>query len=276
MVPVWLFEVDVFGRSMEPMKVEARQQGMGWGLVQPRPFLAGQAPDVSGIRLTDQDCVIFSGTFPLMRHIQLHRKWSPGGWCTAENLDCRAYYPAFGQHLLNHANVVLSMDDALAGAGGLFARFGREGRVFARPVGVQKTFTGRCMEPDDFSRALESSRYTREPVLIASPREVEREWRVVVARGRFVAASQYMQEGRYAESPGCPREVRDYVGRILAEVPYRPDPIYTMDICVSEGGLHVLELNSFSCSGLYQCDAAAVVAEVKALAVEAWRQAKGP
>src|SRR5438067_6039373 len=114
MIPTWLIEADVFGRSFEPVKAEIRQQGMVWDIVQPRPFLNGVVPVVGGHRLTDDDCVIFSGTFPLMRHIQLHYSWVPGGWCSAENFDCATYYRHFGRHLLNQAHAILTIDEALA------------------------------------------------------------------------------------------------------------------------------------------------------------------
>ncbi len=32
-----------------------------------------------------------------------------------------------------------------------------------------------------------------------------------------------------------------------------------LDVCEAEGGLHVLELDGFSCAGLYECDLGAVV-----------------
>jgi hypothetical protein len=274
MIPIWLIEADVFGRSFEPVRAEVRQQGLVSEIVQPGPFLNGLVPVVGGHRLTDQDCVIFSGTFPLMRHIQLHYPWVPGGWCTAEHLDCRSYYPSFHRHLLNHSHAILALEEALSQVGEIFAQFGREERVFVRPCGVQKTFTGRCVDREGFVRALESARYAKEPVLVASPQEIVREWRVVIARGRFVAASQYRSEGCHRESPGCPQEVRTYVDGLLAEVPYRPDPIYMMDLCLCGNSLYLLELNSFSCSGLYQCDPAAVVKEVKGLAIEEWQRAK--
>jgi hypothetical protein len=274
MVPIWLIETDVFGRSFDPLKAEIRQQGLVWEVVQPRTFLNGVVPVVGGHRLTDQDCVIFSGTFPLMRHIQLHYRWAPGGWCTAEHFECRAYYPRFGRRLLNHSHAVMGVEEALSQAGEVFARFGREGRVFIRPCGVRKTFTGRCVDRDGFARALETARYAQGPVLIAGPRAITREWRVVVARGRLVAASQYMSEGRHSELPGCPQDVHAYVNGLLAEVSYRPDPIYMMDLCVSGDSLYLLELNSFSCSGLYQCDPSAVVKEVKGLALEEWQRAQ--
>jgi hypothetical protein len=194
MIPIWLIEADVFGRSFEPVKAEIRQQGLVSEIVQPGPFLNGLVPVVGGHRLTDQDCVIFSGTFPLMRHIQLHYPWVPGGWCTAGHFDCRSYYPCFRRHLLNHSHAVMALEEALSQVGEIFAQFGGEGRVFVRPCGVQKTFTGRCVDREGFVRVLESACYAKEPVLVASPQAIVREWRVVIARGRFVAASQYKSE----------------------------------------------------------------------------------
>jgi hypothetical protein len=272
MTPIWLIEADVFGRSFEPIKVAIRQEGMVWEVVSPGPFLNGVAPVVGGHRLTDRDCVIFSGTIPLMREIQLRYRWTPGGWCTAAEFDCARYYPHFGRHLFNHSYTILPLEEATSQVGELFAQFGREGRVFVRPCGVQKTFTGRCEDRDGFLRALESAWYAREPVLVAAPQDITREWRVVVSHGGFVAASQYRSDGRHSEAAGCPPEVRTYVEELLAEVPYRPDPIYMMDICLSKSSLSLLELNSFSCSGLYLCDPTAVVQEVKELAIAEWRQ----
>jgi hypothetical protein len=272
MTPVWLIEADVFGRSFEPIKAAIRQHGMAWEIVHPGPFLNGVVPALGGHRLNDQDCVIFSGTFPLMRHIQLHYAWRPGGWCTAEHFDCRNYYPHFGRRLLNHEHAILTLEEALNRVGEVFAQFGKGGQVFIRPCGVQKTFTGRCVDREEFVLAVESARYANVPILIAAPQTIAREWRVVVSRGRLVAASQYKSDGAHREAPGCPREVRTFVDRLLSDVRYRPDPIYLMDIGESANSFYLIELNSFSCSGLYQCDASEVVREVKGLAIEEWRQ----
>jgi hypothetical protein len=273
-IPIWLIQADVFGRSFEPVKTAIRQQGFVWEVVHPGPFLKGLVPVVGGHRLTDEDCVIFSGTVPLMRHIQLHYPWIPGGWCSAGQFDCTSYYPSFSRYLLNTAHAVLTVEEGLARVGEVFAQYGRGGKVFVRPCGVQKTFTGRCADRAGFVLALESARYAKEPVLVASPREIRQEWRVVVARGRFVAASRYRSEERLSVAPGCPQEVRAYVDALLAEVPYRPDPIFMLDVCLSDNELFLLELNSFSCSGLYQCDPTAVVKVVKDLALEEWQRAR--
>jgi hypothetical protein len=59
---------------------------------------------------------------------------------------------------------------------------------------------------------------------------------------------------------------------MLADVRWRPDPIFMLDICESGNRLWLVELNSFSSSWLYQCDMASVVAEASELAAKAWEK----
>ena len=74
-------------------------------------------------------------------------------------------------------------------------------------------------------------------------------------------------------APGCPQVVRDYAEAMLAEVSWRPDPVFMLDVCEADGQLWLVEINGFSCSWLYQCDLAAVVAEASGLATQAWERA---
>jgi hypothetical protein len=270
MSPSWLIQADVFGRGIEPVKAAIRRQGMAFGVVQPRPFLNGVAPEVGGRRLRDGDCAVFLGTYPLMRHIQLHHRWVPGGWCDAERFDCARYYPAFGSYLLNHDCLIAPIEAALSDVESIFRRFGDDGWVFIRPVGLEKTFTGRCVDVGAYASALESARYSRCGALVARPRRLGSEWRLVVATQGVVAASRYREEGVLSVAPGSPAEVRSFAEQILATTDYRPDPLFMLDVCESDGTLHLLELNSFSCSGLYACDPEAVVATVARLAADAW------
>jgi hypothetical protein len=123
--------------------------------------------------------------------------------------------------------------------------------------------------------ALQSARYSRCGVLVARPWPVRYEWRLVAGPQGVVAASQYRDGGALAVTPGCPNDVRSFAEHVLAASGYRPDPLFMIDVCESGGSLHALELNSFSCSGLYACDPEAVVAEVTRLAQDAWDGPRG-
>jgi hypothetical protein len=275
MRPTWLIEADVYGPEADPLLASIRRQGMAGEVV---PFQALQMEKelvAGGRRLADDDCVIGYGTFPFGREIGLHRHWTPGAWCDPANLDCTCYFARFGRFLLNQHYAIRPGVEAIRQRDWLFEVFGKEDEVFARPAGCGKVFTGRCIHRDDFASALGPTRYDPATlVVIASPREIDREWRLVVAEGRVVAASGYAEGGSKAVAPGCPGEVRAFVEAMLAEVLWAPDPIYMLDVCEAEGRLHLVEINGFSCSWLYGCDLPAVVAAASRLAVQAWERAR--
>ena len=142
----------------------------------------------------------------------------------------------------------------------------------APPVVTSSSWAGGS-RIDSFASALAPARYDPlTPVVIAAPRPIRREWRLIVSGDRVIGASQYAVEGKRAIAPGSPDDVREFVIAMLAEVRWRPDPIFMLDICESGGQLWLVELNSFSSSWLYQCDMASVVAEASELAAKAWEK----
>jgi hypothetical protein len=198
----------------------------------------------------------------------------PGGWCSPENLDCAAYYPHFGEFLLNRRHEILPGVEAIRQKARLFAGLGRNGFVFARPTSVHKLFVGRLIADSDFETALAPTRYDPETlVVIAEPREIGREWRLVVTDNDVVAASQYADAGVKAVAPDCPEDVLRFARSMLDAVPWRPDELFMLDVCETDSGLRLVELNSFSCSWLYACDFAAVVTAACGSAVGAWERA---
>ena len=62
-------------------------------------------------------------------------------------------------------------------------------------------------------------------------------------------------------------------GRLNA-VSWRPDPIFMIDVCESDGRFCLVELNGFSCSWLYQCDLPEVVGRASELAVRQWASSR--
>lgn len=260
MEPTWLIEADVPGIDSARLQAEIRRQGMAAHVVKQR----GDAPpprDILGSESVPLDaCVVLLSTLPLMRHVQLRRRWVPGGWCSFERLRCSTYYAYFGPHLLNRAYTLMPAVEAIRQADRLFQVHGRNGQVFVRPDPVWKTFRGASVTRAAFDLALAPARHDPTTlVVVAEPRRVEREWRLVVAQGAVVAASQYFVRGELDTTPGCPAEVRSFAERVLDQVAWRPDPLFMLDVGESDGQLHVVELNSFSCSGLYECELAPVV-----------------
>jgi ATP-grasp domain, R2K clade family 3 len=203
----------------------------------------------------------------------LHHQWVPGAWCNPENLDCAAYFAYFGKFLLNQHYAIMPGVEAIRQRDWLFAIFGKDDEVFARPTSCHKLFVGRRISRDTFASALAPTRYDpRTQVVVAAPREIAREWRLVAVGDRIIAGSQYAKGGTRAVAAACPAEVRSFAESMLAEVSWRPDPIFMLDVCEAEDRLWLVELNGFSCSWLYQCDLSAVVAEASELTRRAWNK----
>lgn len=254
----WIVEAGIYGDEIQPLLVEIRRQGMEVELV---PFKVLQ----KGLPVPDGACVIAYGTFPFARQVQLHSKWSPGAWANLTNLECTTYFAYVGRFLLNQPYIILPGAEAIRQQDWIYETFGPD-EVFVRPSGCTKIFTGRCIYQDDFSSGLSVTRFDPATlVVIASPRQIQREWRLVVAGDEIVAASQYALEGAKAVQPGCPGEVTAFVEAMLREVKWRPDPIFMMDVCESDGRLWLVELNGFSCSWIYGCGVKAVVDAVASL-----------
>src|SRR5262249_55590390 len=144
-------------------------------------------------------------------HLQLHSRWVPAGWHHLEHLDCVAYYPHFGRFLLNQRYALLPGVEAIRQQDWLFALFGRDDEVFVRPTGSTKLFTGRCVERDDFASALAPTRYDPATlVVIAAPRDLQCEWRLVVSGNEVLTGCQYAVGGEARFAEGCPESVLQF------------------------------------------------------------------
>lgn len=275
MHPIWLVEAGVYREEADLLLAEVRRQGMTASIVPHTALKAGASLVIDGEPVPADACVIGYGTFPFARQIQLHYRWCPGAWCDPEKLDCSTYFAYFGKYLLNQPYAIMPGVEAIRQADWLFSVFGGGEEVFARPAGCHKLFVGRCIHHEQFASALSPSRYDpATQVVIAAPREIGREWRLVVIGDRIIGASQYAEDGARSIAAGGPNEVHDFVAEMLGAVSWRPDPIFMLDVCESEGRLWLMELNGFSCSWLYQCDLPEVVERASELAVHHWTSSR--
>jgi hypothetical protein len=143
-LPTWLLESGVYGSEIDPLAAEIRRQGMDCRFVTYREIVKGPAPLPRGM------CAIVYGTYPTVQHAMLKLGWTPGGWCSPDNLDCATYYPHFTEFLLNSHCEIITGVTAIREKDRLFREYGRDGRVFARPTSVHKLFVGRLIAEDAF------------------------------------------------------------------------------------------------------------------------------
>lgn len=250
----FLIDANSDGTRPEEMRSVFAQRGIDLRAVKLFPQSAfphdiANAEDIA----IDANAVCFGGPV-LLHHIQNNRRWKPGGWCTFANFSCDVYYTYYGSFLLNNRYTLLPASEACRQSDFLFEQFACNGEVFARPSAGRKLFTGNTFEIDDFKQTASMIDDPRSLVLISSPQRIGREWRLYVAHDKVITFSQYAVNGERDIQFECPSDVLDFGNEILEQTSWRPDPIFSMDLCECDGQIRLLELNGFSCSNLYACD----------------------
>jgi hypothetical protein len=220
--------------------------------------LAGELPN-----LADRPVMAY-GSYAFVRHVLSNAAPvvpRPGSYMQIENLSFHRFAAYLGDLLLNDDFHILPF-------GELKRRPPPTTDLFVRPDRVTKSFTGFQIKADTFEYEMScldrlSGVGPEELVVIASAKPIDLECRYVIADGRVVAKSTY----GWAEGfvPSTATDARcDEIAREVARRDWQPDTVYTCDVALSGGRGKVVELNSFSCSGLYACDTVAVAEAVTA------------
>ncbi|MBY3432613.1 ATP-grasp domain-containing protein [Rhizobium laguerreae] len=221
-------------------------------------ILTGDLPSVS-----DRPVMTY-GSYAFVRHVLSAVAPTvprPGSYMRIENLSFHRFAAHLGDLLLNDDFHILPF-------GELRRRPAPSASVFVRPDRVTKSFTGFEVRPDRFEYEMScldllSGVGPEELVVVASAKPIELECRYVIADGKVVAKSTYGWAGGFKPSTATDRRCDD-VAREVAMRDWQPDTVYTCDVALSGDRGRVVELNSFSCSGLYACDTVAVADAVSA------------
>jgi hypothetical protein len=147
-------------------------------------------------------------------------------------------------------------------------------RLFIRPDSGTKSFYGQVFDYKNFEENWKKETCRMDPhelVVIAPPKIIEKEWRFICAGNEIISGSQYKIGDSSEIEPGYPPGARSKCEAIIDEG-YYPDPMYTVDIGWSEGRYYLIEINCFSCSGLYACDLKAIVSKAAELAQKEWSE----
>lgn len=220
--------------------------------------LTGNLPDVA-----DRPVMAY-GSYAFVRHVLSSAAPTvprPGSYMQIENLSFHRFAAHLGDLLLNDDFHILPF-------GELKRRPSPTGDVFVRPDRVTKSFTGFLVKAGSFEYEMScldrlSGVGPEELIVIASAKPIDLECRYVIADGTVVAKSTYGWEEGFV--PSAATDTRcDVIAREVAGRDWQPDTVYTCDVALSGDRARVVELNSFSCSGLYACDTVAVAEAVSA------------
>ena len=264
----WLIENFHQENGFERLADAVKKQGMECVVAKYLPFESGRY-DV----FPKDDCVVFQGSIQMARQIQREQSWVPGVWCNWNQMRCSFYYANCGKLLLNQGYMMMPLSEVFRRKEELFEHFG--GSFFMRPDSGAKTFTGMLVhfdafEEKDYKRLFVYEAMGEDLIVVAPPKRIRNEWRVLVADGKAVTGSLYKFNEKLCPKGGLlPVEVNrlaEEVGKV-----FTPDPLFIADICeTTDGKLSLLEVGAFSVAGLYEMDADKIVEAATIAATKEW------
>jgi hypothetical protein len=210
------------------------------------PFVGELIPPVT----VTHDNVICIGSYS-MRHVAKRHGWSPGVFDLIDR-DFSAQLARWGDHLLNAGSVVTRFADV---------RF-TEAAAFVRPTTDSKSFAGKVFERAEFEawqRAIaqlgptDGSTLTVDTeVQMAQTAVIFAEYRFWVVKGQLVTRSLYKRGRRAFASSDVDVAVEAYARARVAE--WQPHEAFVIDVCETDRGMKIVELNTLNAAGFYAAD----------------------
>ena len=218
--------------------------------------------------------VIFLGSIGMTAMVQKHlTSCYPVAYCNQNNYLCTKYMSHFGKYLFNDRYSIISLAELKRHLFFFYGIYGKEAMIFVRPDSGQKPFQAQLVDMLDFENFYTRAETIKhELVVVSSPKNIRGEWRfVVTSKQEIIACSTYRYQGQITKIPSAPLGATALVKELL-KVGYYPDSVFVIDICEdNDGNFWLLEINSFSSAGLYECNKTAIVQKVSAIAEEEWK-----
>jgi len=224
--------------------------------------------DKSLLPKTDE-CVIIYGSLQFVKALsKLGVVYTPGtyGLC---NTDCSVYMPKLPEeYLLNYPYLITSWEE-LKRSWAYYNTIYFES-LFIKPNSGNKIFPGQTIPMQEWNDRVslieQTSNVVNETLVLVSERKIitENEYRFVIANKKVITGSMYNWDKDC--SPIYPKEAEELAQKV-ADLEWQLDTIYTCDIAMSVDGPKVIELNSFSCAGLYDTDRHKIITTVNQIAV---------
>ena len=141
-VTTWVLERDVFADSDEALAEAVTVAGgavLDW---RDDWWWDGRVPKLDGP-------VVFHGSLANADRIARELPWDPGSICATDSFACSAWWPRVPNELVSAEHIITTAADlATTGAPPAFGD-----RVFVRPDGALKPFSGRVLERDNITLA---------------------------------------------------------------------------------------------------------------------------
>jgi len=101
---------------------------------------------------------------------------------------------------------------------------------------------------------------------VASPVDIEAEWRFFVVEREIVGCSEYRRWGRFSTQVSVPHAAIELAAELASR--WSPAKIYCIDLAAAAGRIGVVEANCFNASRMYAAVIPRVLGAVNAYVVE--------
>jgi len=181
-------------------------------------------------------------------HISKKYNWCPGSFYN-ENHDYIVYSKYYLDNMLNWDSKVQKISDPVE----------INGPFFARPTGDNKLFKGEVFENSKLwdvsvSYYLNYNKKATgdEMVQISSVKNIMQEYRCFVVKGEVITSSMYKLGDVVLYKRCWDDDIIEFANNMCTI--YQPAEAFVIDICRTEEGLKIVEINCINCSGFYDID----------------------
>lgn len=225
------------------------------------------------LELDSNNCILSWGSISFIKKIQNTIKKAncykiPIAYCNFENLKYSTYSAYIGKHLINEDFQILPF--------GEFIRRNIQNDVFIRPDKGNKSFTGLTIKKENFEHEINCLKKIQkiEPetlIIITKPKQIIKEFRFIIANREVLTGSEYSWEENFIYTNEIDENCLN-IAKEIAKNKWQPDIVYTCDVGIYiENNIKkygVVELNSFSCAGLYNANTDIIVNKISEIALK--------
>lgn len=228
----------------------------------------GKIEDIDSISFDSSKPVVTYGSHQFVSQIErkFASQWVPCSYHRVKNLSYSTYSAYIGDLMMNDDFILLPYAEAKR----RLLRDRPDG-VFIRPDSVTKSFAGFFIKQKDLDSEFNSLDQISKPdpdmlTVIASPKDIKAEFRFVIVDREVVTGSEYRWDGRLDIRIDVDESCLE-LAKEVANREWQPDIAYTCDVALvdfeGKTEARVIELNAFSCSGLYACDTRKIVQAIE-------------
>lgn len=176
--------------------------------------------------------------------------FKPGCMINA-NHDFEVYRQYYGDNLLNNDALIMEFGDPIPDDE-------KWDLFFARPTKDAKTFTAKVYDRVEWQKYIDTS-FANETiqeirnatkVVMSSPKNIQQEIRCWIVGGKVITISQYKLGSRVTYQNLDHDEEAWNFAQEMANT-YQPARAFVMDICRTEDGMKIVEINCINAAGFY-------------------------